>query len=118
MKPTHHSINYIEFSVTDILKAKIFFKDAFDWSFTDYAPTYAGIKMMEGEGEMGGLNEVDNVVAGGPLIVLYSDNLESSFEKVKSAGGQITKEVFEFPGGRRFEFADPFGNSLAVWTEL
>jgi hypothetical protein len=29
----------------------------------------------------------------------------------------ISKEIFEFPGGRRFEFTDPSGNELAVWSD-
>ena len=33
------------------------------------------------------------------------------------AGGHITQEPFEFPGGRRFHFKDPSGNELAVWSE-
>jgi len=32
-------------------------------------------------------------------------------------GGSIVKEIFEFPGGRRFHFADPGGNELAVWSD-
>ena len=32
------------------------------------------------------------------------------------AGGTIVKEPFSFPGGRRFHFADPSGNELAVWA--
>jgi hypothetical protein len=27
------------------------------------------------------------------------------------------RETFSFPGGRRFHFADPEGNVLAVWSE-
>ena len=38
-------------------------------------------------------------------------------EKVKAAGGKIVKEIFSFPGGRRFQFQDPNGNELAVWSE-
>ena len=50
-------------------------------------------------------------------MVIYSDNLEGTEAKVKSAGGTIVKEIFSFPGGRRFHFADPNGNELAVWGE-
>ena len=28
-----------------------------------------------------------------------------------------TEPIFEFPGGRRFHFADPGGNVLAVWSD-
>jgi len=51
------------------------------------------------------------------LVVLYAKALEDTRRKVIEAGGTITKETFEFPGGRRFHFADPNGNELAVWSE-
>jgi predicted enzyme related to lactoylglutathione lyase len=56
-------------------------------------------------------------VSGGPLIVLYASALEGTQQKVVAAGGRILIEPFEFPGGRRFHFADPNGNELAVWSE-
>ncbi len=36
---------------------------------------------------------------------------------VRQAGGTITKEIFSFPGGRRFHFCDASGNELAVWSD-
>ncbi|NNF07767.1 MAG: VOC family protein, partial [Candidatus Eisenbacteria bacterium] len=38
-------------------------------------------------------------------------------DRVVAAGGQICREIFEFPGGRRFHFLDPSGNELAVWSD-
>lgn len=32
-------IDYIEFAVTDIARAKAFYGQAFGWSFMDYGPT-------------------------------------------------------------------------------
>lgn len=112
---THHSINYIEFSVTDIEKAKAFYSSAFGWKFTDYGPGYAGIQKENGEA--GGLCLEEKVSTGGPLVILYSSQLEESFKQVKAAGGRITKEPFDFPGGSRFQFLDPSGNELGVWSE-
>lgn len=66
---------------------------------------------------MGGLRLSPEGATGGPLVIVYSSDLGRSFEAVKAAGGQITKEPFEFPGGRRFHFKDPSGNELAVWSE-
>ncbi len=111
----HHRINYIEFAVIDLAKAKTFYSDAFGWGFNDYGPAYAGIK---GEtGEVGGLRTDAKVITGGPLVILYSENLESSLEQIKAAGGEISKSIYTFPGGRRFHFKDPSGNELAVWSE-
>lgn len=49
--------------------------------------------------------------------MLYSADLNASQNAVKEAGGRIVKPVFDFPGGRRFHFADPSGNEYAVWSE-
>ena len=114
--PVHHSINYIEFPVTDMEATKNFYSSAFSWKFTDYAPSYVGIQKPEG-GEVGGFRLEKSIIAGGPLVVLYSTDLKTSLEKVTAAGGKVTKEIFEFPGGRRFEFKDPSGNDLAVWSK-
>ena len=114
--PIHHSINYIEFPVTDMEATKKFYGSAFEWKFTDYAPSYVGIQKPEG-GEVGGFRLEETIKSGGPLVVLYSDNLEDSLKKVTASGGKITKNIFEFPGGRRFEFKDPSGNDLAVWSK-
>lgn len=112
----HHSIDYIEFSVRNLDEAKKFYGSAFGWTFTDYGPEYAGIQ-KPGGGEMGGMHPAKQVVTGGPLVILYSDVLETTVESVKKAGGTITKQIFEFPGGRRFHFTDPSGNELAVWSK-
>ncbi|WP_222439650.1 hypothetical protein [Alloacidobacterium dinghuense] len=50
-------------------------------------------------------------------MILYSKNLEAVQEKVRQAGGTITKDTFSFPGGRRFHLADPAGNELAIWSD-
>jgi len=114
-KPAHHEINYIEFTVTDLQIAKDFYSQAFDWEFTDYGPTYVGIK--KNDNEFGGFSLETMVKKGGPLVILYSDKVEDSLELVKEAGGKISKDIFDFPGGKRFEFLDPFGNELGVWSK-
>jgi predicted enzyme related to lactoylglutathione lyase len=112
---THHAIDYIEIAVTDLEAAKTFYASAFGWSLVDYGPEYAGI---QGDGrEMGGLRLDTEVRAGGPLVILYSSNLEDSVAAVGAAGGTIVKAIEPFPGGRRFHFADPAGNELAVWSD-
>lgn len=110
----HHEINYIEFGVANMDEAKEFYRSAFGWEFNDYGPEYAGIQ-KEG-GEAGGLRLDLAVKPGGPLVVLYSTDLEESMKGVIAAGGKISVEPFEFPGGRRFQFLDPSGNELAVWS--
>jgi predicted enzyme related to lactoylglutathione lyase len=66
---------------------------------------------------VGGLRLDAEVRAGGPLVILYSQDLERSVEQVVAAGGTIVKPITAFPGGRRFIFGDPAGNELAVWSD-
>lgn len=111
----HHAIDYVEFTVTDMEEAKHFYQSAFDWKFNDYGPGYAGIRKPGGEA--GGLRLAPEAASGGPLVILYSSDLEASLARVREAGGRITTEPFDFPGGRRFHFQDPSGNELAVWSD-
>jgi predicted enzyme related to lactoylglutathione lyase len=111
---THHAIDYVELTVRDLAAAKRFYASAFGWKFNDYGPDYAGIQGPDHEA--GGLHRTDELRLGGPLVILYSDDLDASLAAVRSAGGRIVREPFSFPGGRRFHFADPSGNELAVWA--
>ncbi|MFG2048295.1 VOC family protein [Micromonospora sp. NPDC048935] len=115
----HHAIDYIEFTVTNLVEAKRFYADAFGWEFTDYGPGYAGIRSPHGDSapEVGGLRLDQDIRAGGPLVLLYSHDLDRSVQAVKEAGGQVLKGPYEFPGGRRFHFTDPSGNELGAWAE-
>jgi predicted enzyme related to lactoylglutathione lyase len=112
-------IDYIEFSVGDIARAREFYGSAFGWSFKDYGPEYCefndgrltGGFALAGEGKARGA-----VGAGGPLVVLYAADLDETQRRVEAAGARIVKPAFSFPGGRRFHFTDPDGYELAVWS--
>jgi predicted enzyme related to lactoylglutathione lyase len=107
-------IDYVEIPVRDVAAAKRFYGNVFGWSFTDYGPDYTSF--LDGR-LSGGLIASADVRGGGPLIVCYAIDLDSARARVVTAGGEIVREVFEFPGGRRFHFADPSGNQLAVWSD-
>lgn len=112
--PENCRINYIELKVRNLDKAKDFYGRAFGWTFTDYGPQYAEFS----DGAMkGGLTTMEAPSpAGGPLVILYASKLEAARDSVVSAGGSIRREIFAFPGGRRFHFADSDGYELAVWS--
>jgi len=111
-------INYVEFPARDIEATRTFFTAAFGWNFNDYGPEYTA---FADQGISGGFYRSDSASStetGGALIVLYSDKLEDVQERVERAGGSILKSIFSFPGGRRFHFAEPSGNELAVWSDV
>ena len=108
-------IDYVEFNVADVARAKKFYGAAFGWSFKDYGPDYCEFA----DGRLtGGFARGGARGAGGPLVILYADDLADAEGRVKSAGGRIVKPAYDFPGGRRFHFADPDGYELAVWSAV
>jgi len=107
-------IDYIEFKSADIEQTKIFYSNTFGWTFTDYGPNYTA---FSGSGVAGGFELTTEPIVNGVLVVLYHENLEEIQEHIISVGGIISKEIFEFPGGKRFHFTDPSGNELAIWSE-
>jgi predicted enzyme related to lactoylglutathione lyase len=113
----HEKINYLELPARDIEKTRSFFSTVFGWSFVDYGHEYIA---FSNEGIDGGFYRSDlncSTTNGSALVIFYSNNLEQTMEKIKSAGGSIIKPVFTFPGGRRFHFSDPNGNEFAVWSD-
>ncbi len=112
-----NKIDYVEFAAADLAGTKAFFAQVFGWKFTDYGPAYTA---FSGSGLEGGFYSAElrsRHCEGGALIVLYSNDLEGTLGAVRSGGGEICKDIFSFPGGRRFHFLEPSGNELAVWTE-
>ena len=109
-----NQIDYIELPASDIEKTKTFYQSVFGWKFTDYGPGYTSFH----DGRLsGGFTKETTAPGKGVLLVLYSTDLEAVQRKIQAAGGTIVRDIFSFPGGRRFHFADPNGNELAVWSE-
>jgi len=110
-------IDYIEFPAGDLEGVKAFYSTVFGWTFEDYGPDYCA---FQGAGVDGGFYRAplrSSASEGSALVVIYADDLEATLARVTAHGGTIVREIFSFPGGRRFHFADPNGNELAVWSE-
>ena len=110
-------IDYVEFAVDDLEQAKAFYGKALGWAFNDYGPDYAGIKHPDNPGqEVGGLSPNTPASRGeGVLALVRTENADDALASVLAAGGRIQVEMHEYPGGRRFTFADPSGNVLGVY---
>lgn len=115
--PTHNRIDLIEFPAGDsasLEATRRFYESAFGWSFTDYGDYYD----THDSGVVAGFNGVaDAHKQAMPLTVIYVEDLEAARAEVEASGATIVHEIYGFPGGRRFHFADPAGNELAVWSE-
>ena len=114
----HEKINYVEYPAKNIDATKRFFETVFGWSFVDYGPDYTAFSNQGLDGGFFKSELASTSENGAALIVFYSQDLGSTEVKVKQAGGVISKEIFSFPGGRRFHFLEPSGNEFAVWSEV
>jgi uncharacterized protein len=110
-------IDFIEFpakSVADLQQSKAFYTTVFGWSYSDWGDDYSDTKSS---GLSSGINADPSHRPHSPLAVIYTTDLESVRKIILEAQGRITREIFSFPGGRRFHFTDPSGNELAVWSD-
>ncbi|GFD71358.1 VOC family protein [Alteromonas marina] len=111
------TLNYVEFASLDIRRSKTFFESAFGWCFTDYGNEYSAFSNAGLDGGIFAAERVTRAESGAPLLVLYAADISETQLNIESAGGTITKPLFDFPGGCRFHFVEPGGNELAVWSE-
>lgn len=112
-----HRIDYIEFACRDLAAAKKFLAAAFGWKFTDFGPDYTSFD--DGRITGGLFTAPDAALRMNPMIVIGAGDtdLETVEQRVKAAGGKVLGPAVEFPGGRRFQFTDPSGLELAVWSD-
>ena len=103
-------LNYVELPVGEIGAAKAFYENAFGWSLAEFGPSYAATKT--GDTDIG-LQADPAEATRAPLPVIDVPDLEAAVAAVSAAGGTISRSIFTFPGGRRFQFLDPAGNEMA-----
>lgn len=104
-------LNYLELPVKDTARSKTFYSAAFGLGFTDFGPTYAAT--TSGDTDIGFQADAGDKTRA-LLPVIEVEDLEAALAAVKRAGGKITREIFGFPGGRRFHFCDPDGHEIGV----
>lgn len=115
--PEDQKIDYLELPANDFDAVQAFYAAVFDWTFTDYGADYRAFSDGKLDGGFYKSAQQSTTASGAALIVVYARDLEATLEKITANGGRIVKPVFSFPGGRRFHFADPHGNELAVWSD-
>jgi predicted enzyme related to lactoylglutathione lyase len=116
--PSDKKIDYIEFPAEDFDAVETFYKAVFNWKFTDYGDTYRAF--TDGKLDGGFFKSTKRSCQsddGAALVVFYAEDLEGLHQAVLANGGVVIKDIFPFPGGRRFHFQDPHGNELAVWSD-
>ncbi len=111
------TIDYIEMPSRALGETKQFFSSLFGWTFQDYGPDYAAFDDGRTTGGFFAAEETWSSAVACPLIVFYASDLEEMQAEVSRLGGKVTREIFTFPGGRRFHFQAPGTGELAVWSD-
>ncbi len=111
------TIDYIEMPSRNLAETKRFFSGLFGWSFEDYGPDYAAFDDGRMAGGFFAAEETWSAAATCPLVVFYAQNLEEMQVEVSRLGGKVTREIFQFPGGRRFHFLAPGTGDIALWSD-
>jgi predicted enzyme related to lactoylglutathione lyase len=112
-----NKIFYIEFQAPDLGKTRAFFETVFGWTFTDYGPDYTSFADGRIAGGFFRSDKFATAAAGSALVVIQHPQLEETLKRVVDHGGKITREIFSYPGGRRFHFTEPGGNELSVCAD-
>jgi len=115
--PTDQKVDYLELPARDLDAVESFYEKVFGWSFTDYGSDYRAFSDGKIDGGFYRADAQSSTESGAALIVIYAADLAITKERVLASGGILVKDIFSFPGGRRFHFADPNRNELAVWSD-
>jgi predicted enzyme related to lactoylglutathione lyase len=112
-----HTIDYIEMPSRDLAETRRFFSALFGWIFQDYGPDYIAFDDGRMTGGFFTAERTWETTANCPLIVFFALDLEKVRADVQRHGGKITRDIFDFPGGRRFHFEAPGSGEFAIWSE-
>ncbi|MCO6010178.1 VOC family protein [Actinoallomurus purpureus] len=107
-----YTVDFVEFPSGSASGSGRFFEEAFGWTTTSYGPDYVDV---HGGGVGLGFQADSGEKPTAPLVAIHADDLEAARQAIEAAGGVVTVEPFDFPGGRRFHFREPGGCELAVW---
>jgi len=115
------SICYFEIPAPDIEKAGNFYSSVFGWDIEISDLTDQKYLMFSsGKGSLaGGLDPSKVPSKDGVLIYIKVDDILSTLETVKKAGGSMVHGKTEISGGYGFfsVFKDPNGNFMGLWSQ-
>ncbi len=112
-----NTVDYVETPSRDLPQTKAFFTALLGWRFSEYGPDCLAFEDGRLNGGFYRSDKVSSYAAGSSLIVIYTERLEELRDRAKALGGTITRDIFSFPGGRRFHFTEPGGSEFAIWSD-
>lgn len=115
--PISKTIDYVEIPSQNIAESRAFFSALLGWAFTDYGPDYTSFDDGRITGGFYKSEKVSLTKDGASLSVIYTETLEQMKAEALRLGAKITRDIFSFPGGRRFQFTEPGGSEFAIWSD-
>ncbi|MBK8477619.1 MAG: VOC family protein [Opitutaceae bacterium] len=112
-----NTVDYVESPSRDLPKTKAFFSALLGWQFTEYGPEYLDYSDGRTTGGFYRSEKVSSYEGGSTIAVIYTERLEELRDRAKELGATITRDIFSFPGGRRFHFTEPGGSEFAAWSD-
>ncbi|KSV74508.1 hypothetical protein N182_28110 [Sinorhizobium sp. GL2] len=103
-------LDYVEFYTPDLEVEREFFAKAFGWDFVKLRADFLDIR---GSGIGSG---IERAAETAPLIVVKTDDLDEALAQIRKTDAKITRDIWAWTGGRRFEFTTPGGTRMAVWS--
>jgi len=116
-EPRPNSVDYVEIPSRNVTKSQAFFTALFGLKFTEYGPDYVAFEDGRLSGGFYSSDQVSSVALGAAIIIFYTEHLESLRDRAIALGATITRDIFSFPGGRRFHFAEPGGSEFSIWSD-
>ena len=103
----------VEFPSTSMSATTEFLATVCGWKPTVYGTSYTD---LTGGGIEVGVQGDDDEQSPAPLMVIKVADLDEARQRIEAAGGTVTLDAFDFPGGRRFHFREPGGNEMSMWV--
>jgi len=107
---------HVEWSVTDLARAKAFYGGMFEWTFEAFGEGYLMFTTPNKE-LGGGLMSGQEIPKGGsPCVYIEVDSIEAYCAKVGDFGGGVFMGKTEIPGMGWFAIlTDPDGNCVGIF---
>src|SRR5579875_3021930 len=103
-------IDHIGFMSLNIEAAKTFYWQVFGWSFEGY-----GLHKLFRRTHCGRVQASEYNGSSGPMVVIFVDDLDADRQRVRNAGGAISKERFSLFRRIALSFPWSIGNEHAIW---
>ena len=115
----NHGFAHIESPTNDLDETKKFYETVFEWEVVIQTgfDDYAFFKETE-DGIGGAFQKSDKVLNGEAILYINTDNIESTFEKIKQAKGKVVQDKTQISEeyGYYALFKNTSNNLMGLWS--